>query len=276
MHAKGDVLYTLPVIREMKRRWRDAQITVVTEHPELFTRNPDVMQAQGGFNGSAIERFDRFFDLDMAYENRPNMHVIDAYADACGLKVEDYKPVLYPLSEHTMLAFADMPVTSRWVVMHPGKVTGWVGRQWPPERFSMVAKVLQQEGFRIALVGDLNTPAIEHDLDRRSCALHQLWEYLRRADLFVGVNSMPMNLAMAAGTPAVGIFGSVSPDVWLLPEARAIAVTAPVGCLGCHRYLPAPRMITDHCIRGREVCLERVTPEMVLDAAHQLLEKEKR
>jgi ADP-heptose:LPS heptosyltransferase len=93
-------------------------------------------------------------------------------------------------------------------------------RRWPPERFAAVGDALVKEGAEVVIVGSkedgvlarrirasMNTPA-------RSLAgefsLNGLTGLLSRCALVVSNDSGPLHLAMAVGTPTVGIYWAVN------------------------------------------------------------------
>jgi ADP-heptose:LPS heptosyltransferase len=102
----------------------------------------------------------------------------------------------------------------RLVILHPGASD--VRRRWPPERFAAVADILASRGATIvisateseghlarAIVTHMRHPAL--DLTGRM-PLTALSGLLERAELLVSNDTGPLHLALALGTPSVGIF----------------------------------------------------------------------
>jgi ADP-heptose:LPS heptosyltransferase len=86
---------------------------------------------------------------------------------------------------------------------------------------------------------------------------------LGQARLFVGVDSGPMHLAAAAGTPVVALFsGRARPGIWFPVGPRARALHKRVPCAGCGR---------DVCHDLDKMCIRAITPDDVLDTARTLL-----
>lgn len=103
---------------------------------------------------------------------------------------------------------------SRLVVVHPGASD--VRRQWPPERFAAVADRLIGQGARIVisatdaereisekLVSHMHHPAL--DLTGK-LSLTALCGLLERSEMMLANDTGPLHLALAVGTPAVGVF----------------------------------------------------------------------
>jgi lipopolysaccharide heptosyltransferase I len=96
------------------------------------------------------------------------------------------------------------------------------GKNWPAERFVQVAKQLQQEfDTVIHLVGG---PADRSQCDEMAAAigsgavnhagkttLIELGSLLQEMDLLITVDSGPMHMAAAIGTPTLALFGPTSP-----------------------------------------------------------------
>lgn len=269
--AIGDVLLTTPVLRALRMKWPEARITVATMFPEIFRDNPDVRMAA---KKPPAQSFDQTYDLNLCYERAPGLHIVDAYASVCGVECEDKRPRIYPNGAER--AFAEgLLDAGRWATLHAGP-SAWLGRHWPPEKFTVVSRALRVQGWKIALVGTASPAAIDHDLDLcGKTTIHQLAAIVERSGLFLGVDSLPMHLAVASRRPTVAIFGCINPKLRLPGSPEAVGVTAPiqhVWCLGCHHFLPAPRTHTA-CFRDRVYCMEMLSPEAVLEAAEELLQR---
>ncbi|HEU4709760.1 MAG TPA: glycosyltransferase family 9 protein [Methylophilaceae bacterium] len=105
-------------------------------------------------------------------------------------------------------------VGERIVVIHPGASD--VRRHWPTERFAAVADALASRGATIvisateteghlarAIASRMRHPAL--DFTGR-LSLSALCGLLDRADMMVSNDTGPLHLALALGTPTVGIF----------------------------------------------------------------------
>ena len=108
--------------------------------------------------------------------------------------------------------------SGRLVAMHPGATDP--RRRWSPDRFAAVARARLEAGDDVVLVGDAtDVPAAAeivaslpdafadrvHDLTD-GLPLAELPAVLAAADVMVGDDSGPRHLAVAVGTPTVGVF----------------------------------------------------------------------
>lgn len=279
--ALGDVILTTPVIRALADKYANAEISVVTGFPEVFDQNPYVTHA-GKKMLKQKDKYDLFFDLDMAYEREPNLHIVDAYARVCGVADQVAElgraPEVFPDAKD--IEFANDVVSKEdglWVAIHPGP-TAWIGRNWPAERWAEVSEWLLSEGVNVVLVGGKDAYAIPSTVDLRGkTTFHQLAALMRLVDVFAGIDSAPMHLAAVAEIPIVALFGCIDP-AYRLSGLNQCGVTAPkaeVGCLGCHHYLPAPRVASE-CFREKckvPRCMDLLRVERVLEALKITLEK---
>ncbi|MEZ4599684.1 MAG: glycosyltransferase family 9 protein [Syntrophotaleaceae bacterium] len=109
-----------------------------------------------------------------------------------------------------------LPETSEpLVIFHPG--AGDPRRRWPPEKFIVTGRALEDFGARVAVVGmgaeeERLADEIVKGLDKRTVdlsgrlSLGGLAGLLSRADLLLANDSGPLHLAAAVGAPTIGIF----------------------------------------------------------------------
>jgi ADP-heptose:LPS heptosyltransferase len=113
------------------------------------------------------------------------------------------------------------------VIVHPG--ASHVARQWPPERYGSVARLLSRAGHRVLVTGS----AAERPPARRVAAgaglpttdvlagrtsLDRLAELVANARLVLCGDTGIAHLATAYGTPSVVLFGPVPPALWGPPK----------------------------------------------------------
>lgn len=160
------------------------------------------------------------------------------------------------------------------VVVHP--VSRWLFKGWTVEgTATLIRRLAEGRGARVALTSGPAPREMERaravhrasgevaiDLAGR-LGLRQLAVLLERADLFVGVDSAPMHMAAAVGTPVVALFGP-SRDVNWAPWGDGHRVLAvPLPCRPCGQ---------DGCGgTKRSLCLELLDPGAVLAAVEAAL-----
>ncbi len=157
-----------------------------------------------------------------------------------------------------------------FAILNPGG--GWPTKLWSGERFGALADELwAQHGLRSlvtygpgereqadAVVRASRTPGAAKAV---SLSLKGFFALVRRAALYVGGDTGPTHLAVAAGTPIVGLFG---PTEWWRngsPRAADICVErADIGCrTDCHRRACSKWICMDIDVaRVATACAERL------------------
>lgn len=111
-----------------------------------------------------------------------------------------------------------------FIQLHPG--SRWQFKCWPADRVAELANRLLQEGERLVLTGapDPREQSMVQAIQERIAApvvnlagalsLPELAALTGRAKAFVGVDSAPMHIAAAMGTPAVALFGPSGEIAW--------------------------------------------------------------
>ena len=151
----------------------------------------------------------------------PDVHLVEQAARVLQLD-EIPAPKLFVGRDAQEAADALIPPgTGPILAIGPG--VDWIGKRWPSERFTKVAASLLGEGGpmaggRLMLVGRTEDRDAAHTIrfavsrDRVIEAqgkldLLETAAVLRHARLFIGGDSIWTQLAVAAGVPAVGVFG---------------------------------------------------------------------
>lgn len=174
--------------------------------------------------------------------------------------------VEFPLdsdAEHKVISVtADL---SPFAILNPG--AGWGAKQWPADRYGMVARELADDGIRSIInfgpgEEELAT-AVEADshgaAQKISCSISELIALARRACLLIGGDTGPLHLASALKIPVVAIFGPTNP-----------ARNGPFGTRSI--VLRSASSHTDHSRHHQpEQGLLEITPGEVVAAARKLL-----
>lgn len=271
--AFGDVIQATPLLRELKKQNAHCEIHFFTDCGVVLEGNPDVHaihpEHELAFE-SVSKEYDRVIDLDGAYESRDG-HIMNSYAAVAEIELPDRRMHVYPNSESR--TWSKERIEGKWVVMHPHSGQVWHGRNWP--YFNWLAENLRSKGYKVCLIGKGND-SVANDLDLRGQTnFHQMMAIVERSTVFVGVDSAPMNVAQASLVATVGIFGAMNPNNILIPIPFISAAQAPLndcGCLGCHTmYDPRPTGSPGRCVRGTDVCMEKLTVEMVIEKIEHVL-----
>jgi heptosyltransferase-3 len=168
----------------------------------------------------------------------------------------------------------EWPGAGPWVAVAPG--SGHPLKNWPlPHYYAFTRALAWQEGLGIVWLAGPAEAAIlpylkglagaQDQVVRADLPLARVAAVLSRACLYVGGDSGLTHLAVAAGTPALALFGPTDPRVWAPPGEGVRVLTGP-----CQK---AP------CAEGREIpcpapqCLADLDSATVVQAAVQIISR---
>jgi len=186
-----------------------------------------VMARRGGF-------WKRSFTHFVSEPRAGGRHVVERNLDALrriGVypEADERALSLHPGKEGTarvqgMLAAAGLE-PDRFVQIHPA--SRWRFKCWPAEKMAAFIDRLHAAGWKVALTAAQDAAElamvktildrIQNPVAANFCgrlSLDELAALARQARLFVGVDSAPMHIAAAVGTPAVAIFGPSGEALW--------------------------------------------------------------
>jgi len=171
----------------------------------------------------------------------------------------------------TRLAFLGIERGASIVTINPGATYG-SAKRWYPDRFAAVADTLSGEwGAGVVVVGSTAEAPLAGEIETAmrnppvnlagKTTVRELMALLSLSSFLITNDSGPMHIGAALDVPLVAIFG---PTDWRRTSpwsGRAKVVRVEIDCSPCRLRV---------CDRGHE-CMLGVTPEMVVDAARQLL-----
>ena len=243
--AWGDVLLVTPIIRALRKHRPLSPLYVETNCADVFRDNPHIVKAGRNL---PIPKDAQIIDLNMAYEGMKEIHIVDAYAkktlDVLGgdFEVADKSLDFYcHLTDSPTMGYAP---GAKVVAIHAGPVS-WRSKEWGAEKFNVVTKQLLTDGWTVILVGSTKAAPIACTTDLRGVTtVHQLAALLGSCNLFIGLDSFPLHLAQAMGTPAIGLFG-VTSSKFILTSDVAIGIDSPAPSAGLRHRTLNSKMVDD-------------------------------
>jgi heptosyltransferase-3 len=219
-------------------------------------------------------------------QSHPLRHTVETNLDslrALGYEPseEDKRVILVPGDEATARIDALLErhglEAGRFIHLHP--VSRWLFKCWPAQKFAALCDALAARGWPLvltaapepkekALVAQILAqrahPAAQTFDFSGQLSLKELAALTARARLFIGVDSAPMHIAAAMGTPSVAIFGPSGDKEWG-PWNVAHRVVASIA----HPCRPCGQ---DGCAGSKvSACLTELPVEAVLTACEELL-----
>ncbi len=267
----------LGLIRRLRRRRFDLAV-VLDRSPRLAL----LPWLSGVTVRAGLDNLDRGLALTVKVPCPPQRHEAELYLDvARALDVPVDEPALEFYTTPAETAWAEATVNGDPVAVHPGgginPGTNLPAKRWPAERFAAVITRLLEQGVKVALLGGASDaevvaqvkghlPAQEGLMDfGGQLDLGQMGALLRRCRLYLGNDSGPLHLAVAVGTPVVGIYGPSSPANYGPFDAHSIALYADAPCNPC--FGPG-RTTPDACDRS---CLIQITVQQAWEAVQAFL-----
>ncbi|MBI3779685.1 MAG: glycosyltransferase family 9 protein [candidate division NC10 bacterium] len=211
--------------------------------------------------------------------SRP-MHAVDRYLEAARfLGAEPLsKAFVFPsraddgMRAEALLAKAGVGPGDPVIALNPR--ARWRTKLWEEERFARLGDMLAERfGARILVIGSSSDlPLANHLAARMHPApfvaagrtdLKLLIALLKRIDLLVTVDSGPMHLAAAVGTPLVALFGPTDPRLNGPYGSEGAVLRVPLPCSPC---------LKRRCqIRDDRLCMRSISEEEVAAAASAIL-----
>jgi heptosyltransferase-3 len=163
--------------------------------------------------------------------------------------------------------------TGQFIQLHPA--SRWFFKCWPATLNAQLLKALTARGEHIvitgapdereqkmvdAIIAEAGVPVVNL---AGQLSLRQLAALTSRAKLFVGVDSAPMHIAAAVGTPCVALFGPSGDKEWGPWMVKSETVSSTHSCRPCG---------LDGCGGGKvSECLYAIGVQQVLNAIDRVL-----
>lgn len=249
---------TLLATRQQLRRLRASAFDLSLDFQGLLksaaiARLAGVRRRVGFARASLREPASRYL-LSETFQPPPRQHVIrknlSLVEGALGVSVpasgEEFEfPVAVGEAHEREAAEIVARARAPFAVLNPGG--GWPTKLWAPERYGALAdEIYEREGLRSVVTygpGEAELAGRVAASSRTKAALvasptlKGFYALARRAAVYVGGDTGPTHLAVAAGAPVVGLFG---PTEWWRngsPRASDLCVErTDIGCrVDCHR-----------------------------------------
>ncbi len=194
------------------------------------------------------------------------------------------KPVtLVPHIELTAQDYADVTkilpletISKPLIVLHPG--ASEKRRRWSPQHFATVGNALAKDGATIIITGNDNERQLAQTVaDHMEYPVHNvagqlllggLAALLAHSQLLIANDTGPLHLAEAVGSSSVGIYwvGNMITAASTISQKRRYGISWQLHCPICGKE----NIPTRSC--GHQVSfVDRVSPEEIIQAAHDLL-----
>jgi lipopolysaccharide heptosyltransferase II len=181
-------------------------------------------------------------------------------------------PDRYLSSIFSRLQRLPVDLNQPWVVIHPGASAA--SRRYPAEKFAEVARDLALNcHYQVIFTGSESEQGLVESIRSAMAApSHSLVACLELAELaaltaiaplLIANNTGPVHIAAAVGTPVVDLYALTNPQhtPWQVPH-RVLFHDVP--CKFCYKSV---------CPEGHHHCLKLVTPDAIVQAVCDLMER---
>lgn len=273
---------------ELRERRYDAWIEL--EHYYRFTTILGYLSGAKVRVGFAIPGQVRRFLFSIGAPYPTDAHEMESFlsiARALGAPVEGAKPVPIPVSDEDVRgarewvasSVAGLPPSQRGhglVVMHTTTSPVSIGRRWASDRWVELAdRVAERYGLTAVFTGAPEDVPVLRDLSgltrqpslvsAGALSLRQFSVLAGMARLVVSVDTGPLHVAAATGTPTVAMFGPSDYRKWRPYGPGNLAVTAGLDCSPCTTHYMG-RISLKTC----DDCMRAISVDRVLEAIASL------
>lgn len=260
----GDEIIAMPVYEALKKRYPRSMIDAAVRFPAILEGHPFV----DSVNQSSADDCDLYVNLHQDVRNCSRMEYLPKIAGVptWGL------PKIYlkePELERVRKKWNLDPRASR-IAVNPE--VWWLARRWPRENWiKLVRHFADQPETQVFILGteEKEMPAGVNLI--RQTSIREASAIIGQCHLFIGHDSGPLYMALAVGTPSVGLYGPLNPH-FLYPALNYfIPLWADIECRGCW---PDYRMkLRDHCPKIVPDCMATIPVAGVIAAGESLLSR---
>jgi ADP-heptose:LPS heptosyltransferase len=296
MGGIGDVLCALPICDELRRQHPENLLVFVTavvwREVVVMSGSVDLVYANKSWVHPFIlpTQFKLFGLADTIYNpqttgeltgNGEACHLIEDLAASCGFTIPPRQPRLYPspdLLVKTRIAcgLTEQVIGNRLIIGINGGPS-WPVRTWDVTKWQNLINKIHTEYDAVIVQFGNNTGDGSSEYDHltgvqfMAMQLHgeQGVALIAICDLMITIDSGPVHLAGAVGTPVIGLFGAVNPALRLPPESPAVGLVSDVPCLFCHHQTPHGHWF-DGCPNDI-ACMKKLDDRTVFEAVKSML-----
>ena len=206
--------------------------------------------------GGDVRGRGKLYSIRVKDDGRPKSAIDFHYQSlkAVGIEPKHYRTEIFLTDDEKKetrryLKWQGIDLTRPLVALHPGGT--WPAKLWPARRFGELADLITAKlPAQVVLTGGSGDSEIVREVERTAVGkvlslpvlpLRQLAATLSFCAAYIANDSGPMHIAVAVGTPTIGIFGPGEENIWFpytaaFPDGseKHIALRKDVSCHPCH------------------------------------------
>ena len=297
----GDVLCTLPMCDEVRHRhpgkmlvfmtaaiWRE--VVVISRSADLVYANkwwvhPCTLPTNIKLFGLVDAIYNPLTTCEQSYKAGMRRHLIDDLAASCGFTVTARQPRLYPSSDlikKTRIAYGlNWKTTGQRLLIGINPGPNWRVKEWAASKWQKLINKIHSKYDAVIIQFGINKGDGSSEYDNLTDVKllasrlkgEELLALVTICDLIISIDSGPVHLAGAVGTPVIGLFGPLDPALILPPNAQALGLFSDVPCLFCHNRTPVIHWC-DGCPNDI-ACMKKLDCHAVFEAVKSMLPQNK-
>jgi ADP-heptose:LPS heptosyltransferase len=275
--ALGDAIMSTGVVRELKKRYSNCEIDLITDFPDAYRNSPHVRQLFTTSHAINPTVYDLYINLDDCYEFNPENHYLDSYFyRALGENTVDRSVELFDTDEDKtqILNFLNQNQLDQYIVVHMRNWYWELKNMALQTWFDVYAEVFEKHNnIKVVCVGGATDFFIDLPMfvdARGNLTPQQLKVLISGARCFVGTDSAPYHCAAATDTPIVALLTHLLPER-IVPYRHGkygwntTAISAEIDCIGCNdrQARPVSQII---CERGTMPCKDSFNSKAIANA----------
>ncbi len=261
-HALGDVIMMEPVMEHFYKQGYNIAIDTLPELNRVYFQHYFPVTPKEYLHPKLPYRE---INLDMAYEIKPKQSVLQSYFEMAEVDI----PVLRN-SRLFIRAGDRQKLFNKYAVIHINETDmpyrNIYGLEW-----SAVVKYLENNGYLVFQIGKGVTTPVATYLNTMNLEFTMF--FISGADLFIGSDSGPAQIAVGFNIPSVIFFGSVNPELRYhnFFNIQVVQTACPKKETE-HCYHNSIDVVGSHCVYNKELppCTQ-YTSTQVINAVKELI-----
>lgn len=301
LSSLGDIILTTPIIRSLRKKYPSSIIDFLLKdnYSEVLSSNPYInnLKLYSSAKSLNVNEYDLIIDLQNNFRSnqirrgfsgriikfrKPSLRkfllvnfklnlfneiksIPQLYSESIENCILDSKGADFFLNND----FTSDPVEN-FVVFCPG--AKHFTKRWPEEYFIKLAKMFEEKGIKVALVGGKDDEEIIERISENISnlqlkfsedKLNEIVKIFKRARIIITNDSGMMHLACTQNVKVVTIFGSTVKEFGFFPyNCNSILIeNKEVKCRPCSH------IGKDKCPKGHFNCMKSIYPEIVFNKA---------
>src|SRR6266496_927263 len=298
----GDVVCTLPMCDDVRRRHPGKLLVFITSaicrEVVILSRSADLVYANRSwvYPFTMPAKFKLFGLVDTIYNPQTSgervhkggmtRHLIEDLAESCGFTVTARQPKLYPspgLIEKTRIAYGlDCKITAENLLIGINPGPNWRVKEWEASKWQKLINNIHSEYDAVIIQFGTNKGDGSSEYDNLTGVTSvasrlrgaEIVALIASCDLMISIDSGPVHVAGAVGTPIIGLFGPLNPILILPPDSPALGLYSDVPCLFCFNRTPVINWLSG-CPYDI-ACMKKLDDQTVFEAVKSMLAHSKK